>query len=183
MPSDEELVSAFKGWSEAAFKELVIRYQRPLYNFLCQRVKDVDDAADLVQHTLMQAFSKITQFDDILSFKAWLYKIALNLSKNHFRSKERQRIDQTREPERLDIADTKQPYNHRLYDEQTNVLKEAIEQLPDRQKLALKLRVFHELSYEEISAAMDCPVGTAKANFHHATKSLRSILGESSDAL
>ncbi|MDH5407097.1 MAG: RNA polymerase sigma factor [Gammaproteobacteria bacterium] len=173
---DQELLKRFVSeQDEMAFKLLVERYQQPLYQFIWRHVGNQDDALDLSQKVFLQVFSKAEQFRSESKFKTWLYQIAINLCKNHFRGKDRQRIADV-ELEELELESEQSTMNEvEKIQEQTHLFN-AVKSLPDKQRTTLELRLYQEYTFAEIAEIMNCPVGTAKANYHHAIKSLKNTL-------
>ena len=114
-------------------------------------------------------------FERRASFKTWLYQIAINLAKNVYR--DRSRVEQVpiddvvikRNPGTLEALIRKE---HRA------LLRNALGGLPEKQRLTLLLRVQEEKKFDEIAVIMQCSVGTAKANYHHAVQKLKAIMQE-----
>jgi RNA polymerase sigma-70 factor (ECF subfamily) len=172
---DLGLISRTKNGEREAFDDLVTKYQKPLYSLLYRMVSNHDDAADLLQKTFVKAFTGLSSFEHRSSFKTWLYQIAINLAKNVYRDRSRAGqvpIDDViirRNPRTLETLIAKE---NRL------LLRRALVTLPQKQRITLLLRIQDEKKFEEIAAIMDCSVGTAKANYHHAVKKLKALLGE-----
>ena len=162
---------------EVAFKQLVIRYQRTLYEFVWRKIGDHDDTTDLCQNTFVQVFLKAHQFRNESTFKTWMYKIAINLILNHWRSKKRERIDDI-ELEQLKSVDENSVDDNILNTQERRFLQRKIKTLPDKQRTTLELRIYQDLNFLQISEVMNCTVGTAKANFHHGTITLRKNMTE-----
>ena len=170
-PDDAALVAAFIGGDAQAFKELVRRHQKPLYHFVWRQVRNHAETADLCQKVFLKVFLKIRGFRGESSFRTWLYQIALNQCKNHFRAKERERLDDV-EIESLPLQDCPADA-HAESAQESRMLRAAVEALPAKQRHTLELRFYQGLTFAEIAAGMNCPVGTAKANYHHAITALR----------
>lgn len=168
---DTVLVTAFVEGDEQAFKELVRRHQTPLYGFVWRQVRNHAETADLCQKVFLKVFLKVRGFRGESSFRTWLYQIALNECKNHFRSKERERLDDV-EIDTLPLVDCPAD-THTESVQESRILRAAIDALPEKQRHTLELRFYQECTFAEIAAAMSCPVGTAKANYHHAITALR----------
>jgi RNA polymerase sigma-70 factor (ECF subfamily) len=170
-PDDAELLQAFAGGSDQAFKELVRRYEAPLYRFVWRQVRNQTEAADLCQEILVKVFLKAGSFRGESSFRTWLYQIAINQCRNHFRSRGRERLEDV-EIETLPLAAW--PANDAAEAAQeARRLRAAVESLPPKQRGTLELRFYQDCTFAEIAEIMSCPVGTAKANYHHAITSLR----------
>ena len=175
---DKALLSRFsRHGDEGAFKELVQRHQQPLYQFIWRRVGHEHDAIDLCQKVFIQVFTRAEQFRGEASFKTWLYQIAINLCKNHFRDRDRQRLDSVA-IEDLELHAREETMDCIAELEEQNLLYNAVTHLPDKQRTTLELHLYQGHTFAEVAAIMHCPVGTAKANYHHAIVSLRKILGE-----
>jgi RNA polymerase sigma-70 factor (ECF subfamily) len=170
-PDDAELVRAFAGGSEEAFKELVRRHQAPLYRFVMRQVRNHSEAADLCQKVFLKVFLKAGSYRGESSFRTWLYQIAINQCRNQFRSRERERLEDV-EVESLPLADG--PASDVLESAQESQrVRAAVEALPPKQRDTLELRFYQGCTFAEIAEIMGCPIGTAKANYHHAIASLR----------
>jgi len=170
-PEDADLVRAFAGGSEQAFKELVCRYEAPLYRFVWRQVRNQTEAADLCQEIFIKVFLKAKTFRGESSFRTWLYQIAINQCRNYFRSHRRERLEDV-EIESLPLADCQADDPTEAAQEAKRV-RVAVKALPPKQRDTLELRFFQECTFAEIAVIMNCPVGTAKANYHHAITSLR----------
>lgn len=170
---DLALVRAFQRGSESAFKELVSRHQVRLYAFVWREVRNHADAADICQRTFLQVFLKAKGFRADAGFRTWLYQIAVNLCKNHFRSQARTPVDSVD----LDtLAAHGAPDEPALAAHDRARLRAALEDLPMKQRTTLQLRFYQDCTFAEIADVMRCSVGTAKANYHHAVSNLRRKL-------
>ncbi|WP_455203821.1 RNA polymerase sigma factor [Kaarinaea lacus] len=171
---DKNLLTQFVSGDDSALTRLVERYQKELYGFIYRHVGNQADAADLTQKVFVNVFLKAEQFSGKSSFKTWLYQIAINQCKNHFRSKDRQRIDDV-EVEGLTLIAEDQ-FAHLENEEQQRILREAVNQLPNKQRMTMKLRLYQDCTFAEIAEIMAASVGTAKAHYHQAVASLRKML-------
>lgn len=170
-PDDAELVQAFAGGSEQAFKELVRHYEATLYRFVWRQVRNHAVAADLCQEIFVKVFLKAGSFRGESSFRTWLYQIAINQCRNHFRSRGRERLEDV-EIETLPLAD-RPASDAAEAAQEVRRMRAAVEALPPKQRDTLELRFYQDCTFAEIAEIMSCPVGTAKANYHHAITSLR----------
>ena len=174
MDEDLELINRTVAGERAAFNELALKYQKPLYSLLFRMVSNQEDASDLLQKTLVKAFIGIRSFEHRSSFKTWLYQIAINLAKNVYRDRAKTRyvsIDDvvvSRDPRTLDALIKKE---NRLQ------LRKALNGLPEKQRLTVMLRVQEDKKFEEIAEIMGCSLGTAKANYHHGVQKLKTLMG------
>ena len=172
--SDIELVQAVKSGERKAFSELVIRHQRSLLRLTLRFTREQALAEDIVQESFIKAYQKIELFEGRASFKSWLYQIAMNTAKNRFRE---------RGLDLINIEDTQlgvDPGAEQglLKVDLQKTIREEIERLPEKQRIALTLRIFEDMSFKEIAEIMKCPYDTAKANYRHALLKLRERLEE-----
>ena len=179
-PDDAELVRAFQAGEQAAFGLLVARYRRQVVRVARGILRDVTQAEDASQEAFVKAWQGLPQFKGDSSFKTWMYRIAMNAafdarSRESTRQRTRQEVIRSLgpEPERADVP---HPIDGMIGAEELAVVREAVERLPDRQRLTLSLKVQQGLKYVEIAEVLGCPVGTVKANFHHAVQNLRKSL-------
>jgi RNA polymerase sigma-70 factor (ECF subfamily) len=172
MKTDLELIQDVKNGDKTAFEKLIARHDRFLLKVVVRMTRDLNAAEDIVQDTLIKAFKRLELFEGRASFRSWLYQIALNTTRNRFRKTSRETIG----TENLDMAVDGEIENHVLTLDVREVLQEEIEKLPARQKQALTLRIFEDLSFKEIAQMMECPYDTAKANYRHALLKLKGRL-------
>jgi RNA polymerase sigma-70 factor (ECF subfamily) len=177
--SDLELVARWRDERRRdAFEALVRRHQRGLYSFVLRFVKDQDDAADLAQRTFVRAMGAIDGFEARSEFRTWLFRIAVNLCKNHHRDRGR-RGEVELEPERMEATEADGAAvgpGGLISREELAAVRAAVDALPPKQQLTLNLRVYQDMSFKEVASVMGCREGTAKVNFHHAVTRLRKAL-------
>jgi RNA polymerase sigma-70 factor (ECF subfamily) len=175
MDEDLDLINRTIAGEREAFNELVIKYQRPLYSLLYRMVSNHEDASDLLQQTLVRAFTGLGSFERRSSFKTWLYQIAINLAKNVYRDRSKAQhvaID--------DVVIRRDPRTlHALIQKESRILlRQAFSGLPEKQRMTVMLRVQENRKFEEIAEIMHCSLGTAKANYHHGVQKLKTMMGE-----
>jgi RNA polymerase sigma-70 factor (ECF subfamily) len=172
---DAALIARFRTGDRSAFDDLVRRYQRPLYYLALRYVRVEADAKDLAQRTLVKAYGALAGFRADSSFRTWLYRIAINLCLNHLRDRKREEM----RPELGEaLAAPPSGGDRALIDrERGALLREAIAELPPKQRMVLELRVYDELPFREVAELAGCSENSAKVNFHHAVKRLRAIMG------
>jgi RNA polymerase sigma-70 factor (ECF subfamily) len=175
---DLELVKQVKAGNKTAFNLLVRAHQRGLYAIVFSMLKDHDATDDVVQDSFVKAYKHLESFEGRSSFKSWLYSIAINTAKNAMKSEAlRDQVDF----DKVVLQSTPRMGENLEAQQLQTVLAEQIEKLPEKQKMALTLRIFDELPFKEIAEIMECPYDTAKANFRHAINSLRKhakLIGE-----
>ncbi len=166
---DVLLVDHVKAGDREAYTELVRRHEKVLLRVIVKMTKDLVLSEDVVQEALLKAYVKIHLFRGQSSFKSWAIKIAINTAKNKLRSKKRIMLD----IENVPLSVPSKVENIVFHDTVKGLVRELVETLPDKQKRALVLRMFNDLTFKEIAQLMNCPYDTAKANYRHALLKLR----------
>jgi RNA polymerase sigma-70 factor (ECF subfamily) len=167
------LVERVKQGERSAFAELIEQYQRPLFDLALRWTRSRADAEDIVQRAFMNAYEGIGSFRGQSSIKTWLFRIVLNLLKNESRYQKRRKAEE--------IDDTipshdRSPLDQSMLNEEVGAILKVVDRLKPKQKSTLLLRIFQELSFNEIAQAMKCSENTAKVNFHYAVKNLKQWL-------
>jgi RNA polymerase sigma-70 factor (ECF subfamily) len=175
MDEDLDLINRTEAGDREAFDELVKKYQKQLYSMLYRMVSSHEDASDLLQKTFIKAFTGLKSFERRSSFKTWLYQIGINLAKNVYR--DRSRFEQVSID---DVVIRKNPrtLESLIKNESRLLLRKALAELPEKQRLTLMFRIQEERKFEEIADIMKCSINTAKANYHHAVQKLKVIMKE-----
>ncbi len=169
---DAEVVAQFLAGDRAAFDVLVQRHQSAVRRLVLRYVKSDADAKDITQIAFVRAFEKLAEFRGEAAFRTWLFRIAINLALNHVRGT---RADLA---PLVDVASftTSLETSRLVAAEVWRKVSARLDDLPPKQRLALELRVFHDLSFDEIAVIAGFSVQSAKANYHHAVKRLRDLL-------
>jgi RNA polymerase sigma-70 factor (ECF subfamily) len=172
--SDAELLEAFRAGDAKAFEALVRRYQRPVLSIARRFARDEDDAEDLAQRAFINASERAEGWRGG-SFKSWLFRIVVNLAKNHLRDVsrfDRSHSAQEEEPE------PSAPHAHERLEarEQQEALRQAVARLPRRQREVLLLRIDGDIPFAAIASALGITEVNAKVNFHHAVQKLKALL-------
>jgi RNA polymerase sigma-70 factor (ECF subfamily) len=166
-------LEAARAGDREAFGLLVERYQRDVYRLCYRYVNDHHDASDLAQDAFLKAFRAIGSFRGDSAFSTWMYRIAVNTCLN-FRSARRPMQEEL--PEAL--ADRGPGAGERMVrDEQSRRVRQAVARLPEKQRATLILKVYNDLTHEEVAKILGSSVGTVKANLFHALGNLRKMLG------
>lgn len=171
---DRVLVEAFLDGRREAFDVIVERHRRHVYQLCFRFMGNHEDASDLAQDVFVRAFKGLRNFKNEASLGTWLYRVAVNvcLNRRALKRPETEPLDPAAHVDRrLDS-----PLDRVLRDEKAAVVRQAIEKLPPKQRATLVLRVYQELSHEEIAAVLGSSVGAVKANFFHALGNLRRHL-------
>lgn len=173
MDDDRQLVERFTGGDDTALEELVVRYQRQLYGYIYRMTQNTEDAKDLTQKVFINIMSGIRDFRKESSFKTWAYRIATNVCLNHIRQR-REEVE-VEEPLASGQAGVLSVMIER---QQRQRVREAVRNLPERQRTALVLRAYEGLSCTDTASAMGCSEGAVKAHYHHAVSKLKDMLKE-----
>jgi len=172
--SDAELLDAFRAGDVKAFELLVRRYQRPVLAIARRFARDEDDAEDLSQRAFINASERAAGWRGG-SFKSWLFRIVVNLAKNHLR--DMARFDRSDEAQERELEAEGPSAEDRLARaEQQKALRNAVARLPRRQREVLLLRIDGDLPFAEIAATLGITEVNAKVNFHHAVQKLKELV-------
>lgn len=148
------------------------RHEKFLMKIVVRMTRDLDTAEDIVQDAFIKAYKRLHLFEGRSSFRSWLYQIGLNTARNRFRKHSRETLTS----DTLDVGVESQIESQMIALDLRSILQAEIDKLPERQKTALILRVFDDLSFKEIAELMTCPYDTAKANYRHALLKLKERL-------
>ena len=176
--AERHAIAASKRGEREAFDVLVERYQRPIYRLCYRYVNNHEDASDLAQEAFLKAWRAIGRFRGDSAFSTWLYRIAVNACLN-FRALRRPQLRE------LDLAlvDPRPGAESRLArEDDASRVRAAVSRLPDRQRATLILKLFHDLTHEEVAGILGSSVGTVKANLFHALANLRREMTGSREA-
>ncbi len=184
--SDLALVRRVQRGEKGAFDALVIKYQHKVVKLVMRYVRSPAEAEDIAQEAFIKAYRALPQFRGDSAFYTWLYRIAINTAKNAVASRDRSPVDYD-----LDLQNSEESYElqGRLKDSETPealalteeirvIVNAAMEALPEDLRTAIMLRELEGLSYEEIAASMDCPVGTVRSRIFRAREAIDRSLRE-----
>jgi RNA polymerase sigma-70 factor (ECF subfamily) len=172
--SEREVVEACRRGEREAFDRLVERHQRDVYRLCYRYVNNHEDANDLAQEVFLKAWRAIRRFRGESSVRTWLYRIGVNACLN-FRAL--RRLPTQDLPEGL--ADPAPGAGVQVErDDAARHLRAAVGRLAEKQRATLILKIYHELTHEEVAEILGCKVGTVKANLFHALGNLRRLVAE-----
>ena len=170
-PGDWELVTQHLAGDPWAFNELVRRYQRPVWRLAMRFARDPDDAQDLAQRTFLRVLDHAAELRPEQPFRAYLFRVAANLCKNHLRDRARLILGVP--------LDAVAPEAESLESkERRRQLRTMLAKLPLRQRQIVTLRIDAELPFAQIAETFGITENNAKVSFHHAMKKLRALLAE-----
>jgi RNA polymerase sigma-70 factor (ECF subfamily) len=172
---ERALVQACVEGAPGAFDVLVGRHSRAIYNLCYRFLGTHEDASDAAQEVFLRAFRALPRFKGDSSVGTWLYRIGVNLCLN--RRASRPPVTEPLDDRDLHASSAPDAMTRLLDEERDRRVRSAIAQLPERQRAALILRVYHELSHQEIADVLGSSEGAVKANFFHALRNLRKLLG------
>lgn len=176
--ADFELVKLVQQGNKRSFDLLVIKYQSRVISIVSRFVKDPAEAQDVAQEAFIKAYRAIKSFRGDSAFYTWLYRIAVNTAKNFLVAKKRRpgsngadmALDD--DEQRVDdigaLQEVETPESKLMRDELKAIIDAAITSLSEELRTAICLREFDGLSYEEIAAALDCPIGTVRSRIFRA---------------
>lgn len=180
--SDTMLVERTLAGDQKAFELLVIKYQRRIQRLIGRMVRDVDLVEDISQETFIRAYRALAQFRGEAQFYTWLYRIAVNtakkalmdlkrnptVSENSYKSAD----DDETSPIENELTSSETPEAVLASKEIAEIINAAMEALPEELRQAITLREIEGLSYEEISVAMNCPIGTVRSRIFRAREAI-----------
>ncbi len=176
---DQQLVVRVQAGDKRAFDLLVKKYQHKIVGLIGRYVYDHHEALDVAQEAFIKAYRALPKFRGDSAFYTWLYRIAINTAKNHLVAKGRRPPDVDVDVDDAhhfegdnDLKDIENPENQLYRDELERVVKKALDRLPEDLRVALTLREFEGLSYEDIANVMDCPVGTVRSRIFRAREAI-----------
>ncbi|MDM7859754.1 RNA polymerase sigma factor RpoE [Alteromonas sp. ASW11-36] len=181
--TDQQLVEKVQRGDKNAFNLLVVRYQHKVMHLVGRYVKSSGDVADVTQEAFIKAYRALPSFRGDSAFYTWLYRIAVNTAKNYLVSQGRKPPGSDIDAQEADyydggeaLHDNSTPERSLLSNEIEATLFRVVEKLPDDLRMAITLREMEGLSYEEIAAVMDCPVGTVRSRIFRAREAIDKVI-------
>jgi RNA polymerase sigma-70 factor, ECF subfamily len=179
---DERLLEGLRASSDAAYEELLARFQQPVYNIVYRMLNDPNDTNDVVQEVFFKVFRRVRSFRGDSTLKTWIYRIAVNEACNrrrYFQRHLRLEVEMDRESENgwtlqeTIATDDRSPYEQMLNHERHELLEQALAGINPVYRAALVLREIEELSYEEIADILQVALGTVKSRILRGREALR----------
>jgi len=191
--TDQALVTRAQQGDKYAFDLLVSKYQRRLSRLLSRWIRDPAEVQDVVQEAFIKAYRALPSFRGDSAFYTWLYRIGINAAKNYLAARGRRAPlvqsggdDEGESLEESDLLqDMNTPESVLMSREIGTAVSEAVDALPEELRTAITLREIEGLSYEEIAAIMNCPIGTVRSRIFRAREAiaarLRPLLDKTKD--
>ena len=181
--NDIVLVERVQSGDKQAFNLLVQKYQFRIRHLVARFIKDSAEQEDIVQETFIKAYRAIARFRGDSAFYTWLYRIAVNTSKNYLVAAGRRPPGQDVDVDDVanirganGLVETNSPEEMVQNDELVEAIKKSIANLPPELKEAIQLREFDGLSYEDIAAVMNCPIGTVRSRIFRAREAIERAI-------
>ena len=182
---DFRLIDMAVGGDDKAYAKLLQRYRRPVYHVILKMVRNVDDAEDLMMESFSKAFRSLHRFKKDFTFSTWLFRIATNNTIDFIRKKKLHTLsientftDDDGASVSIDIEDkgNLDPQEEAIRNQKEEIIQVFVNMLPPKYQKLVRLRYFHELSYEEIATELQAPLGTVKAQLHRARELLYDLV-------
>ena len=185
--TDQEIVALARQGREAAYRELIGRYQRPVFSLIYRLVRDREKAEDLAQETFIKVLNALDRYDPSFKFSSWIFKIAHNTSLDHLRKKELVTLSLEGSPHAETQSEIEASTVQALSTEETPedyaasrelgaTLEKAIGRLRPEYRTAIVMCHVEGRPYEEIAEVMGVPLGTVKTYIHRARNELKKEL-------
>ena len=180
---DTELVRKAAAGDSDAFEQLVLSYEKPIYNLCLRMCGNAEDAMDLTQETFLKAWRSLGSFRADAAFSTWLYRLCSNLCIDHLRREQKRKVlplhveDSDGNGRPLDVPDPAAGPEERLSaQEDRQRVADALQSLEPEYREALTLRVIHDLSYADIAAVLQVREGTVKSRIARAREKMREAM-------
>ena len=182
LDEDSLLIHRTQKGDTGAFNFLMTKYYPRVYASLFAFTKSKEDSEDLAQQTFIKVWKKIDSFRGDSAFFTWVYRIAINLAKNHVVSSnyKKDKINISSDAIEMDFASHANPETDLMHSQSLNNVRSFINSLPENLRTAFTLRESDGLSYEEISLITDTPIGTVRSRIFRARESVLEFMSQES---
>ncbi|MBT1702153.1 RNA polymerase sigma factor [Chryseosolibacter indicus] len=176
---------------DAAYAKLLQRYKKAVYHMILKMVRNIDDAEDLTIESFAKAFKSLHRFKKDFTFSTWLFRIATNNTIDFIRKKKLNTLsientftDDDGQSVSIDVEDENlDPQEETIRAQKAELMQLFVDKLPSKYQKLVRLRYFHELSYEEIAEELDAPLGTVKAQLHRARELMFEMVKNKRDLI
>jgi RNA polymerase sigma-70 factor (ECF subfamily) len=173
-----ELVSRVLKGDLGAYESLIEDHQTSVFNVCYRILGNRQDAEDLTQEAFLRAYRQLSRYDASRPFGPWIRTLAANLCYNHLKKKQPKSVPLEDERDTILDKPSRNPETILEGSQESQQLYQAIWKLSKIQRLALELRHFQDLSYQEMAQAMDLPLNTVRSHLYRARQNLAEILEE-----
>jgi RNA polymerase sigma-70 factor, ECF subfamily len=176
MNGSEDLIARARAGDQEAFRLLFVRFSRPVFHFIYQLVSQRDLADELTQETFVRAYRNLKQLRDDSRFSTWLFGIGHNVAREFLRSKQRQIESLSEEINQSEDTRSISPVDGVLEKELNLAIEKALQELDEERRAIFVLKVFQQLSYQEIVEITGFSLAKIKTELHRARLKLRQRL-------
>jgi len=180
--SDEQLINAYFNGGTETMEELVRRYLKPIYKFVCRVLGSAADADDVTQEVFIKTWRQLKKFDQTKSFKPWIFTIAKNSCLDFLKKKRAipfsEFENETGENLLTETLIDESPLPPELFERQEIIahVLAALDKLTPAHKMVVLLHYHHNFTFEEIAVTLDAPMNTVKSRYRRALIKLRELL-------
>jgi len=175
--SDDKLVKLVLDGETEAFEVLITRYEKQIYGLAYRLTNNKHEAQDLGQEAFIKIYQSLNKYDQERPFFSWMYKVAVNQCYSILRRKKEMEtpLDSVLEFMPSEKEESFSPELYVLQEENKERIRQALNQLPDKYKMALILRFMEEMSYQDIAEAMEISLSAVESRIHRGKKLLHQI--------
>lgn len=188
---DFRLIDMAIAGDDSAYARLLQRYKKAVYHVVLRMVRNIDDAEDLTIESFAKAFKNLHRFKKDFTFSTWLFRIATNNTIDFIRKKKLNTLsientftDDDGQSVSIDVEDENlDPQEETIRAQKAELMQLFVDKLPSKYQKLVRLRYFHELSYEEIAEELEAPLGTVKAQLHRARELMFEMVKNKRDLI
>ncbi|MFZ5972081.1 MAG: RNA polymerase sigma factor [Bacteroidota bacterium] len=188
---DFKLIDMAVDGDDQAYAKLLARYKKAVYHMVLKMVRNVDDAEDLTIESFAKAFKSLHRFKKDFTFSTWLFRIATNNAIDFIRKRKLKTLsientytDDDGQSVGMDVEDLNlDPQEEAIKAQKEEIIQLFVNMLPAKYQKLVRLRYFHELSYEEIAEELEAPLGTVKAQLHRARELMYDLVKKNKEHL
>lgn len=188
---DFRLIDLAIAGDDSAYAKLLQRYKKAVYHVVLRMVRNIDDAEDLTIESFAKAFKNLHRFKKDFTFSTWLFRIATNNTIDFIRKKKLNTLsientftDDDGQSVSIDVEDENlDPQEEAIRAQKAELIQLFVDKLPGKYQKLVRLRYFHELSYEEIAEELEAPLGTVKAQLHRARELMFEMVKNKRDLI